>query len=83
MKSLNETHKGACHFCVNCLNAFCTVSVRDKHYKTCSSNGHIKVKMPSEKEKFLKFHSSQYQFNFPFIPYADFESILKPVDEQY
>ena len=39
--------------------------------------------MPSEKEKWLKYHDGQYQFKVPFIMYADFESILKPVDERY
>ena len=27
------------------------------------------------------FHNGQYQFKAPFMLYADFESILKPVDE--
>ena len=49
----------------------------------CSSNGHVKVNMPTEKEKWLKFHDGQYQFKVPFMLYADFESILKPVDERY
>ena len=39
--------------------------------------------MSSEKEKWLKFHNGQYQFKVPFKLYADFESILKPVDERY
>ena len=39
--------------------------------------------MPNEKEKWLKFHDRQYQFKVPFMLYADFESILKPVDERY
>ena len=39
--------------------------------------------MPTEKEKWLKFHDGQYQFKVPFMLYADFESILKPVDERY
>ena len=39
--------------------------------------------MPTEKEKLLKFHDGQYQFKVPFMLYADFESILKPVDERY
>ena len=56
LKSLNATHKGAYHFCMNCLNGFRTGSARDKHYEYCSSNGHVKVKMPTEKEKWLKFH---------------------------
>ena len=39
--------------------------------------------MLTEEEKGLKFHDGQYQFKVPFMLYADFESILKPVDEQY
>ena len=31
----------------------------------------------------MKFHDGQYQFKFRFMLYADIESILKPVDEQY
>ena len=83
LKSLNATHKGAYHFCMNCLNSFRTASARDKHYEYCSSNGHVKVKMPSEKKKWLKFHDEQYQFKVAFMLYADFESILRLVDEVY
>ena len=50
LKSLNATHKGEYHFCMNCLNGFRTESARDKHYEYCSSNGHVKVKMPIEKK---------------------------------
>ena len=82
LKSLNATHKGAYHFCMNWLNGFRTASARDKHYEYYSSNGHVKVKMPTEKEKRLKFHDGQYQFKVPFMMYADFESILKPVYER-
>ena len=83
LKSLNATHKGAYHFCMNCLKGFWTESARDKHYEYCSSNGHIRVRMSTEKEHWLKFHDEQYQLKVPFILYADFESILKPVDERY
>ena len=83
LKSLNATHKGSYHFCMNCFNGFWTESARDKHYEYCSSNGHVKVKMPTEKEKWLKFHDGQYQFKVPFMLYADFQSILKSVDERY
>ena len=65
------------------MDGFRTASARDKHYEYCSSNGHVKVKMPTEKEKWLKFHDGQYQLKVPFMLYADFESILKPVDERY
>ena len=68
---------------MNCLNGFQTASARVKHYEYCSSNGHVKVNMPAEEEKWLKFYDGQYQFKVPFTLYADFESILKPVDERY
>ena len=50
LKSLNATCKGAYHFCMNCFNGFRAGSARDKHYEYCSSNGQIKVKMPTEKK---------------------------------
>ena len=80
---LNGKTQHAYHYRMNCLNDFRIESARDKHYEYCSSNGDIKVKMPTEKEKWLKFHDGQYQFKVPFMLYADFESILKPVDERY
>ena len=39
--------------------------------------------MPTEEKKLLKFHDGKYQFKVSFILYADFENILKPVDERY
>ena len=83
LKSMNATDKDAYHFCMNCLNGFRTESARDKHYKYCSNNGEVKVKMPEEKDKWLRFHDDQCQFKVPFILYADFESILKAVGERY
>ena len=68
---------------MNGLNIFRTGSAWDKHYEYCSSNGHVKVKMPTEKEKWLKFHDGQYQFKVTFMLYADFKSILKPADKRY
>ena len=68
---------------MNCLNGFCIESARDKHYEYCSSNDHVKVKIPTEKEKWLKFQDRKYQFKVPFMLYADFKSILKPADGWY
>ena len=61
LKSLNATHKGAYHFYMNCFNSSCIALSRNKHYEYWSSNGHIDIKMQSEKEKCLKFHDGQYQ----------------------
>ena len=83
LSKLNRKIRRAYHFCMNCLNRFRKASARDKHFEYRGSNGHVKVNMPTEKEKWLKFHDGQYQFKVPFMLYADFESILKPVDERY
>ena len=83
LSKLDGKSRHAYHFCMNCLNSFLTESARDEHYEYCSSDGHVKVKMPTGKEIWLKFHDGQYQFKIPFMLYADFESILKPVDERY
>ena len=83
LSKLNGKTRRAYHYCINCLNGFRTESARDKHYEYCSSNGHVKVTMPTAEEKWLKFHDGQYQFKVPFMLYADFESILKLVDERY
>ena len=83
LSRLNGKTKRAYHYCMNCLNGFQTASARDKQYEYCSSSGHVKVNIPVEEEKWLKFHDGQYQFMPLFILYEDFESIAKPVDERY
>ena len=80
---LNGKARRGCHFCMDCLNGFWTSPARDKHYEYCSSNGHVKVNIPTEEKKRLKFHDGKYQFKVLFMLYADFERILKPVDERY
>ena len=75
LSKLNEKTKRAYQYCINCFNGFRTVSARDKPYEYCSSNGNVKVTMPTAEEKWLKFHDEQYQFKVPFMLYADFESI--------
>ena len=51
---LNEKARCIYHFCMNCLNGFPTESVRDMHYELCSSNDHVKVNMPTKKDKMAK-----------------------------
>ena len=53
LSRLNGKTQHAFHYCMNCLNGFRTGWTRDKHYEYCSSNGHVKVNMPTEKGKWL------------------------------
>ena len=83
LSKLNGKTQHAYHCCMNCLNGFRKASARDEHYEYCSSNGHVRVNMPTEDKKWLKLRYGQYQFKVPFMLYGDFEGILKPVDEPY
>ena len=50
LSRLSGKTRRAYHYCMNCLNGFQTASAKDKHYEYCSSNGHIKVNMPTEEQ---------------------------------
>ena len=49
LSKLNRKSQHAYYFCMNGLNGFRTEPARDKHYGYCSSNGHVKVNMPTGK----------------------------------
>ena len=51
LSKLNGKNNCTHHVCIKCLNGFRTASEREKQYEYCSSNGHLKAKMPFEKEK--------------------------------
>ena len=50
---------------------------QDQHRTYCKDNETVKVEMP--KDPIVTFRDGQNQFRVPFIMYADFESILKPI----
>ena len=47
LSRLNGKSNRACHYGMNCLNGFRTISETDKHYEYCSTSCHVKVKMPT------------------------------------
>ena len=82
LSKLNGKNQHAYHNSMDYSNGFRKASARYKHYEYRGGNGHVKVNIPTEKEKWLKFHDGQYQFRLLFMLYVDFESILKPADER-
>ena len=74
----NSKHKEKQYFCDNCLNGFKTEKTKDEHYEYCSSKESVKIEMP-EKNPTVRYSNGQHQFKVPFIMYADFESILEPI----
>ena len=74
----NSRHKQSQYLCDNCLNGFKTQESRDSHYEYCTHNEAVKIEMP-KKNTTIKYSNGQHQFKVPFIMYADFESILEPI----
>ena len=77
LSSMNNKHEKAQHYCMNCLNGFKTQEARDAHYNYCAYNEPVMVEMPAN--PIVRYSNGQHQFKVPFIMYADFESILEPI----
>ena len=79
LSSKNSNTKRKQHFCMNCLQGFTQESSRDQHQVYCKDNESVRVEMPKQGST-VEFKDGQNQFRVPFIMYADFESILEPMD---
>ena len=78
LSSQNSKHKESQHFCTNCLQGFETEKSRDEHHSYCRHNEAVRIEMPVKKPT-VEYSDGQYQFKVPFMMYADFESILEPI----
>ena len=54
-------------------------SSRDQHRVYCEDNESVRVEIPKQSST-VEFKDGQNQFRVLFIMYADFESILEPMD---
>ena len=78
LSSQTTNHKGKEYFCMNCLQGFKEERSRNEHLSYCMNNKSVKVEMP-HKNPIVQYSDGQYQFTVPFVMYADFESILEPI----
>ena len=74
----NRKHKEAQRFCMNCLQGFREERSRDEHVGYCKNNEAVQIEM-AHKNPIVQYLDGQLQFKAPFIMYADFESILEPI----
>ena len=79
LRSSYSKHKCKQDFFLNCPQDFQYDESRDKHFEYCKVNKTVRTEMPEE-GSFVKFHDGQNQFKVPFVMYADFEAILKPIE---
>ena len=78
LSSQNTKRKAKEHFCMNCLQGFEEESSRDEHIGYCKNIESVNIEMP-HKNPIIEYSDGQFQFKVPFIIYADFESILEPI----
>ena len=71
-------HKEKHHFCMRCLNAFCSQKSLNKHREYCGKHEAVKINMPEE-GTILKFKNYYRREKVPFVIYADFESCIKSI----
>ena len=79
LSSQVNKHKSKLYFCLNCLNGYDDPEKLEKHKEYCNEEESIKINMPSP-DSFIKFKNFLYSERAPFAIYADFESIVKPID---
>ena len=78
LHSSNTKNEKKQHFCINCLQGFNEKKSRDEHSVYCRNNEAVRIEMPN-RTPIVKYLDGQYQFKVPFMMYADFESILEPI----
>ena len=74
-----NNHKSSLNFCLNCLNGYDKEEKLEKHKEYCSENESVKIVMPPP-NTYLKFKNFLHSEKAPFAIYADFESLIKPMD---
>ena len=78
LQSQNTKHKEKEYFCTNCLQGFWEEHSRNEHVGYCKNNEWVRIEMP-HRRPIVEYSDGQFQFKVLFIMYADFESILKPI----
>ena len=79
LSSQVNKRKGKLYFCLNCLNGFDTPEKLENHKKYCEEEESVKINMPAP-NTFIEFKNFVHSEKAPFAIYADFESVLKPLD---
>lgn len=68
------------HFCENCLQGFVNEEKLKIHGQNCQFFNPSRVILPRKGENILKFTEIKQMMEYPFVIYADFETILKKID---
>ena len=64
-------------YCLNCFNSFRTKNKLKNHIKVFENHDYCYVEMPKEDNKILNYNHGEKSMKFPFIIYADLESLFQ------
>ena len=67
------------HYCKRCLHGYRTIDALLKHDEYCALHEAQKIVLPNPSTK-LKFEQYCRKMRVPFVIYADFESVIKPIN---
>ena len=73
----NHGHKR--HLCLNCFNSFNSPETLKTHMEYCYDNESVIINMPPQ-GTYIRFKNFLHSEKAPFAIYADFESLIKPMD---
>ena len=76
-----ETSKGKRkqHYCRNCLQGYDKKEKLQDHQRYCYENAPLRIELPKEGAT-VQFKNYKNSMRVPYIVYADFESITKPIN---
>ena len=74
-----NNHKGSRYICLNCFNSFNSPKTLEKHKEYCYKNESVKINIPPP-GTFSRFKNFLHSEKAPFVVYADFESLIKHMD---
>ena len=72
-------HERKRYLCLNCFNSFNSPEALETHKDYCYNNECVKTLMPPQ-GTYLRFKNFLHSEKAPFAIYADFESLIKPMD---
>nr|XP_015923625.2 uncharacterized protein LOC107451906 [Parasteatoda tepidariorum] len=79
LTSQYSSHDGKKFICRRCLQFFTAERNLNEHRLNCDSHEAVRVLMPTEKEKWIHFKNFKHIHKIPFVIYADFECLTKPI----
>ena len=82
LRSQVTKHEESVVFCLRCLNHFPDQEKLRTHEVYCSNNEELRIEMPKARKAVCKieFKNHNRMIKVPFVVYADFESIVKPIN---